>query len=135
MEKKVSKVSKVGEGKKGKKNPFTKNAVAQFFHGYDKRVAKVVDSAVEMTSEDAAKLPSPLKGAAAEFDTPVTIHVGGFAEEWKSRFLCYHFYHTAGVGCLGSSEGSRYFDVAYGVYFGEETPTDGIPLRDMGGHK
>lgn len=132
MEKKVS---EVGKGKKGKKDSFTKNTIAHFFSGYNPRIAKVIDKVVDMTSEEAAKLPTPFKGAVAEFDTPVKIHVGGFVEEWKSRFLCYHYYHNAGVGCLGSSEGSRYFDVAYGVYFGEDVPTDGIPLRDMGGNK
>lgn len=106
-----------------------KNAVKDFFYGYDDKVSDKIDEAIALSCLDAKELPSPLDGERSKADKPLTVHVGGRAERWTSRFLCYHFYNVASMACGGSSEGVRYREVADGVYHGDGTPTDGLPLR------
>ena len=96
------------------------------FYGQTSRtLAAKVREAVAMTSAEAAKLPA----TGLEGDTSVTIHCGGKAETWNSRYLAYHYYQTGALECDGSSEGDRYWQIVCGLYTGEEIPHDDIPIR------
>lgn len=104
-----------------------------FYTMHGRGVFQAVEKAVNMTSAEASKLPSPLKGKSnpmAAFDTPITIHCGGEEEHWKSRYLCFRYYSAGSNACdPDSSECERYGEIADGVYFGDPIPSDGIPLR------
>lgn len=89
------------------------------------RAAKTVKWALQQTSEVASKAPVKIKG-----DSPVTIHCGGNEEHWKSRWLAYQYYYTAGLACEGS-ESERYFDIVTGLMMNNDITSDGIPIRKM----
>ena len=76
------------------------------------------------TSTEAAKHP-PLK---IDGDAPITIHVGGYVEKWRSRWLCYHYYKQGAMECEGS-ESDRYWQIVTGLLEGVQTPSDDVPLR------
>ena len=105
-----------------------------FYSLHGRGISQAIEKAVNMTSAEASKLPSPLNGKKhpmAAFDTPITIHCGGEEEHWQSRFLCYHYYKTGANACDPySSEGERYWVIADTILTGARAiPSDGMPLR------
>ena len=93
-----------------------------FYSLHGRGISQAIEKAVNMTSAEASKLPSPLNGKKhpmAAFDTPITIHCGGEEEHWQSRFLCFWYYTTGASACDPySSEGERYGDIASYVFSG-----------------
>ena len=91
---------------------------AQLFAKTSKKLEALKNKAFTMSSRDAAKIETGLKG-----DGPVKVVCYDRVDRWKSRYLAYHFFKFGAICCDGC-ESERYWSIVTDLEFGREIASD-----------